>query len=347
MLSYWRMGGIKNWRIDMSFGIIASVAVAGIGAYAATSAADDAADASQASTDAASRAAEKSEANVTKRLAFDERVYDEGAADREFASGAAREMAGWQRDDRTKYNALQDEQVARGRVFQGEEDKLLADAQSFDTEAKREELAGQAMADVNQGFASAHGQSVRAQQRSGVNPSSGAALALENGTRIAQATGLAQAANTARRQAETTGLARRMDAVGLGKGLVGNQSTQAGLQLAAGNNSVANAQVPLSVAGNANNAMSNGYGNAATGYAGASGAFRGVGGMQSAGFYGAQNYGAGVGSGVGNMFGSVLSKPGVTSGIGNWFGGGAAAGDPMAGYNYNNFSGSGTQRAGM
>lgn len=316
----------------MSFGIIATVGAAAIGAAASNSAARKEANASRESTESVERAANASEENVTRRLKFDERVFDEGADDREFASDAAREMAGWQRDDRIKYNALQDQQVAHGRVFQGEEDKLLADAQSFDTEAKREELARQAMADVNQGFESAHGQAVRAQQRTGVYPSSGAAQALENGTRIAQATGLAQAANTARRQAEAIGYARRMDAVALGKGVIGNQATQAALQLDAGKSSVENAQVPLTVAGNASGAMSRGYGNAAAGYGSALRGFRGVGGMQAGNFYDAQNYGSKVGSSVGNMFGSILNKPGVTSGIANWIGGGG--GNLMTGNDY-------------
>ena len=52
------------------------------------------------------------------------------------------------------------------------QDTLAQDARSFNTEDKANELAGKAMADVNQGFANAEGQQTRALSRMGVNPSS-------------------------------------------------------------------------------------------------------------------------------------------------------------------------------
>ena len=254
--------------------------------------------ASSQAADANAAALAAQESATGGRLAFDKQVYSDGAADRQFASETARTNAANLAEDRTKYNALQDEQIARGRKFQGTEDAMLADAQNFDTEGKREELAGKAMGDVNQGFANAKAQAVRSQQRMGVDPNSGRALATGNQMAIGQALGLSSAATTARTQAETQGYARKMDAVGLGKGVIGNQATQANLQTTAGNGSVNSSLVPLSVARAANSDMSAGYGNAAAGYQGlASG--------QASSFYNAQRYGAGVGSNVGNMFGSL------------------------------------------
>lgn len=119
------------------------------------------------------------------------------------------------------------------------EDQYFADANNFDTNAKREELAGMAMADVNQGFSSARDQGTRAMARMGVNPNSGRAIALNNQTDIAQATASANAMNKTRTAARLEGLGRKTDAIAMGKGLSGfNSSTLAnfgaGAQGAAG-----------------------------------------------------------------------------------------------------------------
>lgn len=280
----------------MSVIAAAVIGSAVVGGAASKSAAKKAA----ASNDRATQAAADATA---ERLAFDERVYDEGKADRAFASNMARRMAGWQEQDRNEYRDLQHEQVARGRKFQSAEDQMLVEAQGWDTPARREAAAGAAMADVNAGFESARGQQQRALSRMGANPASGKALALDNQWRIQQATGLASAANRARQLTEVQGLARRMDALGLGKGLIGNQATQAGLQLDAGNSAVKNGQVPISVSGVANDRMSSALGNAASG-------FGLVSAMRSSDFYGAEGYGLKMGNGVGGMFGGMTQQIG-------------------------------------
>lgn len=287
----------------MSFGIVATVGVGLLGASASRSAANKAANASRESTDAQAQA-------TSDRLEFDKQQYADGAGNRQFASDTARKMSVWQGEDRAKYNTLQDEQIARGRKFQASEDRMLVDANNYDTEGKRNELAGLAMADVNQGFASAEGQNTRAQQRMGINPSSGRALALGSQTAVAKAAALAGAATGARRSAETTGYARKMDALGLGKGMIGNQATQASLQQSAGNSSVNNAQVPFSLQQQAGNSMSQGFGNAAYGLSNLAG-------NQQGNYISAQNYGNGVGASVGNMFGSLATKfgPGLANSL--------------------------------
>lgn len=289
----------------MSFGIVAGIGGALIGASASRSASKKAA----ASADKATASQEDA---TRERLDFDKQTYADGAGDRAFASEMARTTARSQAEDRVKYNALQDEQIVRGRKFQGVEDRMLVDADEYDTEGKREQMASAAMADVNKGFANAQAQQQRGLARMGVNPNSGKALALGNQTAIAQAAGLAGAANSARLKAETTGYARKMDAVGLGKGVIGNQATQAGLTLQSGNSSVNNALVPFNVMSSASDTMSRGLGNAAAG-------FGNLATTQRNNFYDAQQYGAGVGQSVGNMFGSLASNPGVQQGLSGFF----------------------------
>lgn len=122
------------------------------------------------------------------------------------------------------------------------QDTLAQDARSFNTEDKANELAGKAMADVNQGFANAEGQQSRALARMGVNPSSGKALAIGNQTAIAKATALAAAGAGARDRARSEGYAltdRATNALA-GYPAMGMQATQSGAGFGASGTTIAN-----------------------------------------------------------------------------------------------------------
>jgi hypothetical protein len=137
------------------------------------------------------------------------------------------------------------------------QDTLAQDARSFNTEDKANELAGKAMADVNQGFASAEGQQARSMARMGVNPSSGKAMAMGNQTAIAKATALAAAGSGARDRARTEGYAltdRATNALA-GYPAMGMQATGAGAGYGASGTAIAN----QGLAG-----MNSGYGAAGT-----------------------------------------------------------------------------------
>lgn len=122
------------------------------------------------------------------------------------------------------------------------QDTLAQDARSFNTEDKANELAGKAMADVNQGFANAEGQQSRALARMGVNPSSGKALAMGNQTAIAKAAALAAAGSGARDRARMEGYAltdRATNALA-GYPAMGMQATGAGAGYGASGTAIAN-----------------------------------------------------------------------------------------------------------
>ena len=153
------------------------------------------------------------------------------------------------------------------------QDTLAQDARSFNTEDKANELAGKAMADVNQGFANADGQQTRALARMGVNPSSGKALAMGNQTAIAKATALAAAGSGARDRARTEGYAltdRAANALA-GYPAMGMQATGAGAGYGASGTAIAN----QGLAG-----MNSGYG--------AAGTMAGQMGSNATGMFGAQ-----------------------------------------------------------
>ena len=125
--------------------------------------------------------------------------------------------------------AAQEQQMAQAQdyydyqqqTFRPLEQGLVRDAERFNTEGYREQLAQKAAADVQQAFQGAQGVSMREATRRGINPNSGAFGAASNANSLRLAAATAGAQTGARSQAEQTGYARRLDAVGIGRGLAG------------------------------------------------------------------------------------------------------------------------------
>jgi hypothetical protein len=125
--------------------------------------------------------------------------------------------------------AAQKQQTEQGKeyydynvnTFRPLEKGLVADAERFNTESYREQLAQKAAADVQQAFQGAQGVSMREATRRGINPNSGAFGAASNANALKLAAATAGAQTGARSQAEQTGWARRLDAAGLGRNLAG------------------------------------------------------------------------------------------------------------------------------
>ena len=150
-------------------------------------------------------------------------------------------------------------------TFRPLEGKIIADAQSFDSTERQNQNAAKASADVQQAFDNSQGQMQRSLERRGVNPSSGAALALNNQMSMQKAAASAVASNKARTDTELQGYARKMDAANLGRNLASNQATSAGVAMTAGNNAVNNAGIPLTQAQSATNMAGQGFSTAIQG----------------------------------------------------------------------------------
>jgi hypothetical protein len=150
-------------------------------------------------------------------------------------------------------------------TFRPLEQGLVSDAQNYDTTARRDAAAAEGVADVGMQAELARQAQTRNQQRMGVNPSSGKAMALQGQMGIAEAAAKAGAANSGRDKVELQGYARRMDAANLGRGLASSQATSAGVALNAGNSAVGNAGVPLTQANQATATMGQGFNTAIQG----------------------------------------------------------------------------------
>ena len=136
----------------------------------------------------------------------------------------------------------QQEQMAQARdyynyqrdTFRPVEQGLVRQAQEFDTEAYRQQLASKAMADAAKAFQGSQGVMMREATRRGVNPASGAFGAASNANAMGLAAMQAGSANQARQQAEQLGFARKLDVVGLGRNLAGASTAAYGGATGAG-----------------------------------------------------------------------------------------------------------------
>ena len=146
--------------------------------------------------------------------------------------------------------AAQGEQMAQARdyynyqrdTYRPLEQSIVADAQRFNTEAYRDQIAGQAAADAGRAFGISQQQNQRAMASMGVNPNSGRFAAQQNATGLQQAAVRANAMTGARNQATQMGYARQLDAAGLGRGLAGASAAAYGGASSAGSMAGQNAQ---------------------------------------------------------------------------------------------------------
>ena len=164
---------------------------------------------------ASQAAADKMAALGEKQLAFSQQQYDENAP--------------LMKDIATKQGLMMDQQMAQGKdyydynksTFRPLEQGLVADAQAYDTDAMRNQLATKAAADSGLAFGRTQQANERAMASLGINPNSGRFQGIGSQAALSQAGMRAGAMTGARERAQQMGHARKMDAAGLGRGLAG------------------------------------------------------------------------------------------------------------------------------
>jgi hypothetical protein len=139
-------------------------------------------------------------------------------------------------------------------TFRPVEQGLVRDAQEFSTTGYREQLARDAAAASAKAFGLTQDMASRAAAARGVNPNSGAALAMQNQNMLGLSAQRANAMTGARTAAEQMGWARRMDAAGLGRGLAGASTAAYGGATGAGTAGANTAMAAGNQFTNANNA---------------------------------------------------------------------------------------------
>lgn len=266
-------------------------------------------------------AAAVQQANLSKeQLDWAKQVYAETAPDRADATRRANAVSDAQLESmNTQTGLAKDYDAYNKSTFRPLEQGIVADAQSYDTTARRESEAAKATAGVEMGLSNARNASNRDLERSGVAPGSAKQLALSGAMDLGSAKLKAGAANAARTQVETLGQARRMDAANLGRGLASNQATSAGLALTAGNSAAANGLASGNINAQGNQIMTSGFSGAQSGLAGAAGTYGRIAGIdqqagdnsglwQAAGTVAGAYFGGPAGAAAGGKIGSSIGS---------------------------------------
>jgi hypothetical protein len=185
---------------------------------------------------ASKQAAHMMEGLGRDQLEFSKKQYEENAPLlKEIGEAQKASMNQQMQQGKEYYSYLKD-------TYRPVEKGLVADAQSFDTDAYRNQLATKAAADTGLAFNRTRQANERAMASMGVNPNSGRYQGM------AQQAGLSQAATRAgimsgtRAQAQQLGYARKLDAAGLGRNLSGSSTAAYGSAVNAGNSAGGNFQ---------------------------------------------------------------------------------------------------------
>lgn len=209
-------------------------------------------------------------------------------------AGVAREQLAWEKERADRQDPLV-EQIVNQQISQGDtnqaradeqwniyknmfepvESQMVSDAMGFDSQERKDRMAGQAAAGVTQSYANTNDQNDRNMERMGINPNSGRFAALRNETGMNQAKDTAGAMNKARTDTELQGIALRTGAAQFGRNMPNTGIAADSLALNAGNAAVGN----MNTSNAARNASMN---SAAQWFGGAVGGNNSAGGLANA-----------------------------------------------------------------
>lgn len=138
--------------------------------------------------------------------------------------------------------AVQDEQLKNARadraryeqLYQPLETNLIQDFQNYDTQARRQLEAGQAVSDVSRAYEAQRQNAQRQLESYGIDPSQTRAQALDLGMRSQEAASQAAAGTQAARRVEDIGRSLRAEAINIGRGYPSQVAGAYGQSLAAG-----------------------------------------------------------------------------------------------------------------
>lgn len=202
-------------------------------------------------------------------LTWFQQEYARTEPDRAAATSRAQELSGEQLQSMRLQNQIAADTDRYNReTFRPLEQRMVGDAQAFDTPERREAAAAEAGADVRMATGRQQDALSRSLMRSGVNPGSGAALAARQQGALAAASAEAGAETMARRRIEDGGWARMADAASLGRNLPGQQVAQAQTGIAAGQASQQSSNARLSAATSGADLLGQGFTSAMQGYRG-------------------------------------------------------------------------------
>jgi hypothetical protein len=229
------------------------------------------------------RAAERSAALGDRSFDWFTKEYARTAPDRQKAQQEASAITQAQLATMEQQNALaKDYSDYNKSTFRPLEQRMVADAQAYDTPERRKAEADAAVADVNSQVAQQRQATQMDLARSGVSPESMKSQALMASGDINAARLAAGAASGARSKVEATGYARMADAASLGRGLPSAQATAVQTGIQAGSAGLGASQAGLSAGMSGAGLMQTGFQQGLQGAGQAGSIFGKVGDLQSA-----------------------------------------------------------------
>lgn len=228
------------------------------------------------------RAAESSAALSKEALDWARQVYAQEAPDRRAAADLDRRVAASQVAGMDFATSQARQDAARNRtVFQPLEDRLVGDAQGYDTPQRRAEAVARAGADVESAAGMAVDDMNRDLLRRGGSVDDGGARGNTLDLALGKARMRAGASDNAVRNIEQQGYARRMDAAGLGRGVVSSQATQQQIASQTGGAAVGASNAGLAALQSGNSVMQTGFNQGMQGMGQAGNLYGQVAGIQS------------------------------------------------------------------
>lgn len=209
--------------------------------------------------------------------------------------GLATDQANWSRQDRQRYET----------VFKPVEDQFVEEATNYATDARQQEAAAEARADVKTAAASAAAASERNAAAMGIAPGSGRYSGVTATTDMNVALAESGAANNARQATRDKGLALKADVVNLGKGLPASAAAGAAGSVSASGTALNGTQATNAQALAAPSVVSQGFSGAMQGYAGQASTLNQQYGLQLQAWETQQKMAAANAGGIGSFLGGV------------------------------------------
>lgn len=239
------------------------------------------------------------QADLSKeQLAWAKQIYADSADERATATDLSNQLSASQ----LEASQLSNKQASQAyddyqSTYRPLEMSMAQEAQNYDTPERRAAAAAAATSDVERNVSAQRGATMREMERSGVNPASGKAMALQGSMDLGASKLKAGAGTQAMRNVETIGAAKKADAVNLGRGIASSQATSAALALQQGNSAMANSNNAINTATAGSTGVQQGYAGAQSGLGSAAGTLGNIAGQQqTANNASAANTTAGVGA---------------------------------------------------
>lgn len=184
-------------------------------------------------------AAQIAQQTAREQMAFQRQVYNESKPQQERLYDLASRVANQQMEISNQNQQHANQQWDYyDRTYKPLEQRMVKEAETYDSKARQEQQAGQATADVRSQMANVNAQQNRAMLGMGVNPNSGRFAGLSKSQSIQTGASVAGAATGARNAVVDKGIGLRAGAAGFGRNMPNTAAQAYGLATGAGSAAV-------------------------------------------------------------------------------------------------------------